>query len=39
MIGKGFPKNVAIYYNRKFIHITTGGLIALLLPFLFKEPP
>jgi dolichol kinase len=38
MIGKGFPKNVAIYYNRKFIHITTGGLIALLLPFLFKEP-
>ena len=38
MIGKGFPKNVAIYYNRKFIHITTGGLVALLLPFLFKEP-
>ena len=38
MIERGFPKNVAVYYNRKLIHITTGGFIALMLPILFREP-
>jgi hypothetical protein len=38
MIEKGIPRNVAIYYNRKIIHITTGGVVALILPVLFKEP-
>ncbi|MDK6028139.1 dolichol kinase [Ignisphaera sp. 4213-co] len=38
LIGKGFRKNVVVYYNRKIIHISTGGFIALLVPILFKEP-
>jgi len=38
MINKGFAKNVAVYYNRKVIHIATGGFIAFLVPILFKEP-
>jgi dolichol kinase len=38
MTSKGLPHNVAVYYNRKVIHISTGGLIALLVPILFKEP-
>jgi cyanate permease len=38
MINKGLPKNVAVYYNRKIIHITSGGLIAFLTPIIFAEP-
>jgi len=38
MINKGLPKNVAVYYNRKIIHITSGGLIAFLTPVIFAEP-
>ena len=37
MISKGVPENVAIYYNRKIIHITAGGL-TLSVPFLFEGP-
>ena len=29
---------VAVYYTRKLIHITAGGLVVLLVPFLFKSP-
>ena len=31
-------KKVAIYYNRKFIHIFAGGVVVLLVPFLFSNP-
>ena len=37
MINKGLPKNVAVYYNRKIIHITSGGLIGFLTPVIFVE--
>lgn len=33
---RGLEHNVAVYYNRKIIHILTGGLCALLVPFAFK---
>ncbi len=35
---KGLPHNVAIYYNRKIIHIFAGGVIAFLVPFIFTAP-
>jgi hypothetical protein len=38
MIKKNFKKNVAIYYNRKFIHIFSGGVIVLAVPFVFSDP-
>lgn len=30
--------NVAVYYNRKIIHILTGGFVALLVPCIFGTP-
>ena len=30
--------NVAVYYDRKVIHMLTGGLVAMLVPFIFKTP-
>ncbi|MBC7129791.1 dolichol kinase, partial [Candidatus Bathyarchaeota archaeon] len=30
--------NVAIYYNRKVIHVFTGGIVALLVPIIFETP-
>jgi len=30
--------NVAVYYNRKIIHILTGGLVASIVPYVFKTP-
>lgn len=35
---KGLPHNVAVYYNRKLIHVFAGGVVALLVPFFFTEP-
>jgi len=35
---RGLPHNVAIYYNRKIIHIFAGGVVAFLVPFLFSAP-
>ena len=35
---KGYPKDSATYFGRKFIHIFASGIVALLVPFLFKEP-
>ncbi len=35
---RGLPHNVAVYYNRKVIHVLGGGLVALLVPFLFTSP-
>ena len=38
MMKRKFSHNVAIYYNRKVIHILTGGLVAFLIPLIFKTP-
>ncbi|MEM2947323.1 MAG: dolichol kinase [Candidatus Bathyarchaeia archaeon] len=38
LTGKSVGHNVAVYYNRKIIHILTGGLVAFLVPFIFKTP-
>ena len=38
MLKKHFKEEVAIYYNRKFIHIFAGGVIVLLVPFIFSSP-
>ncbi len=35
---RGLPHNVAVYYNRKIIHSAAGGVVALLTPFVFREP-
>lgn len=37
-VQKGYQPESATYFGRKFIHIFASGLIALSLPFLFKEP-
>lgn len=37
MLGKGLEHNVAVYYNRKIIHILAGGLVAVLVPYLFES--
>ena len=33
---RGLSHNVVVYYNRKLIHILTGGVVALLVPSLFS---
>ncbi|MBS7639498.1 MAG: dolichol kinase [Candidatus Bathyarchaeia archaeon] len=33
----GLEHNVAVYYNRKIIHVLTGGLCALLVPIFFES--
>jgi len=38
MIGRGLEHGVAVYYNRKVIHILAGGLVAFISPFCFKTP-
>lgn len=38
MISKGISHNVAVYFNRKIIHMLSGGVIASILPFVFTEP-
>jgi phytol kinase len=38
MRGRGLPHNVAVYYNRKVIHAAAGGAVALLVPYVFREP-
>ncbi len=35
---KGLPHNVAVYYNRKIIHMAAGGFVAILVPFIFNSP-
>lgn len=35
---KRVPDEVAVYYNRKIIHILAGGLIGYLVPFIFSTP-
>jgi hypothetical protein len=38
LIKKRFKKNVAVYYNRKIIHIFAGGIVVLAVPFVFDSP-
>jgi dolichol kinase len=35
---KKVPEGVAVYYNRKIIHILAGGLIGYLVPSYFQTP-
>ncbi len=37
-IKRGMKENKVVYYNRKIIHVLAGGLVALLVPYLFKTP-
>ena len=34
----GLGHNVAVYYNRKLIHVLAGGVVALLVPHIFSSP-
>lgn len=38
MINRGIKHNVVVYYNRKLIHISTGGLASIIVAYFFKEP-
>jgi dolichol kinase len=38
MVGHSAQHNVAVYYNRKVIHILTGGFVAFLVPHVFSTP-
>ncbi|MFP4000978.1 MAG: hypothetical protein ACLFSM_09015 [Thermoplasmata archaeon] len=38
MIEKGVKNNVAIYYDRKVVHIFGGGVATLFVPFVFGSP-
>lgn len=35
---RGVAHNVAVYYNRKIVHMAAGGVVALAVPFLFTSP-
>ena len=35
-IKKGVKKESAVYYNRKLIHIFAGGVVVLIVPFVFS---
>jgi dolichol kinase len=35
---RGLPENVAVYYNRKIVHILAGGLVAVIIPHAFTTP-
>lgn len=34
----GSTHHVAVYYNRKIVHMAAGGVVALLVPILFDSP-
>ena len=38
MIKKGLKESVAVYYNRKLIHIFAGGVVVIAVPFVFSNP-
>lgn len=38
MIGKGLDREQAVYYNRKLVHIFAGGVVVLIVPFVFRSP-
>ncbi len=35
---RGLSDGVVVYYNRKIIHVMAGGVIALMVPYLFTSP-
>ncbi|RLE84153.1 MAG: dolichol kinase [Thermoprotei archaeon] len=35
---RGMEENKVVYYNRKIIHMLAGGLVALIVPYVFKTP-
>jgi dolichol kinase len=35
---RGVKRNVAVYYNRKIIHMLAGGVTAILTPYIFTSP-
>ncbi|MCS7108203.1 MAG: dolichol kinase [Sulfolobales archaeon] len=35
---RGLSDNIAVYYNRKIIHMMTGGVIGIVVPYLFTSP-
>lgn len=35
---RGLSDNVVVYYNRKIIHVLAGGVIALVVPYIFTSP-
>ncbi|MEM1966080.1 MAG: hypothetical protein QXH12_08200 [Candidatus Caldarchaeum sp.] len=37
MVAKGVEHHVAVYYNRKIIHILAGGLVAILVPYVLNN--
>ncbi|MEM0384455.1 MAG: hypothetical protein QXV27_06395 [Candidatus Caldarchaeum sp.] len=37
MRSRGVEHHVAVYYNRKVVHILAGGVVAVLVPFLLKS--
>ncbi len=37
LLNRGYEHHVAVYYNRKIIHILAGGLVSVLVPLLFKS--
>jgi hypothetical protein len=38
LIKRVVKKESAIYYNRKFIHIFAGGVVLIVIPFVFSSP-
>lgn len=38
MLKKHFNENVIVYYNRKLIHIFAGGVVVIIVPFVFSSP-
>jgi len=38
MTKKGIESNVAIYYNRKIVHMAAGGVGALVVPYFYTLP-
>jgi phytol kinase len=34
---RGLEHHVAVYFNRKIIHVLAGGVVAALVPFLYKS--
>jgi len=38
LVKKRVRKSVAVYYNRKIIHIFAGGVVVLAVPFVFDSP-
>ncbi len=34
---RGIEEMVAVYYNRKIVHMAAGGVVALSVPFLFDS--